>query len=84
MTDHTTETSSFIYARVAGLSYLITIILGIFSVNFIASRLVVPGDDTATFSNIVANEMLFRVGIASEILMYVTVILLSLALYVVL
>ena len=84
MTNHTTVASQFIYARVAGLSYLITIVLGIFSVNFIASSLIVPGDGAATISNIVSNEMLFRIGIASEIMMYVLVILLSLALYVVL
>ena len=84
MTNLTTVASQFNYARVAGLSYLITIMLGIFSVNFIASSLIVPGDGAATISNIVSNEMLFRIGIASEILMYVLVILLSLALYVVL
>ena len=84
MTKHTAEASPFVYARVAGLAYLVTIMLGIFSVNFVASNLIVPGDDAATVNNIMANEMLFRVGIASEILMYVLVILLSLSLYVVL
>lgn len=84
MTNHTSETSPIVYARVAGLAYLITIMLGIFSVNFVASDLIVPGNDATTVKNIIGNELLFRVGIASEILMYVLVILLSLALYVVL
>lgn len=72
------------YARVAGLCYLVTIFLGIFSVNFVLARLVVPGDGAATIHNISANEPLFRLGVASEILMYVLVILLAYSLYVVL
>jgi hypothetical protein len=44
----------------------------------------VPGDDAATVNNIMANEMRFRISVASEIMMYALVILLSLALYVIL
>ena len=84
MTNHTAETSPLVYARVAGLSYVTTILLGIFSVNFVESNLIVSGNDAATVNNIMANELLFRVGIASEIMMYVLVVLLSLALYVIL
>jgi hypothetical protein len=83
MTTHT-ETSVLVYSRIAGIAYLATIVLGIVGVNFIASNLVVPGDDPATVKNITENGLLFRVGIASEILMYVLVVLLSFALYVVL
>lgn len=78
------EESPLIYARVAGLMYVITIILGVFSVNFASSSLIVPGDNAATVDNIMANELLFRVGVATEILMYVLVIVLAFALYVVL
>ena len=81
MTNRINETSPLIYARVAGLAYLITIMLGIFSVNFIESDLVVSGDNAATLNNIMENELMFRIGIASEILMYVLVILLAWALY---
>ena len=84
MTSYTDHTSPLIYARVAGLAYLITILLGIFSVNFVANNLIVPENNLATINNILTNESLFRIGIASEILMYVLVILLSLSLYVVL
>jgi len=78
------ESSILAYARVAGLAYLTTIILGIVGVNFIASSLVVSGNDAATLKNISENALLFRVGIAAEILMYVLVVLLSFALYIVL
>ena len=84
MTNRTAETSPLIYARVAGLAYVITIILGIFSVGFVESKLIVPGDDAATVHNIMVNELLFRIGIVCEIMMFVLVVLLSLALYVIL
>lgn len=84
MTIRTADASLLIYARVAGFAYVATIILGVFSVNFVESRLIVPGNDALTVNNIMANELLFRVDITSEIIMYMLVILLSLALYVVL
>lgn len=81
MTNRVTQTSLLIYSRVAGLAYLITIMLGIFSVNFIESNLIASDDNAATVKNILGNELLFRIGIASEILMYVLVILLAWSLY---
>ena len=48
MTSRAAQTSPLVYARVAGLAYVIIIMLGIFSVSFIESNLVVPGDDAAT------------------------------------
>lgn len=73
-----------LYARIAGLSYIVTMILGIGSVNFIESNLIIEGDNNATVNNIVSNEFLFRIGIAGEILMYLLVILLAFSLYTVL
>jgi len=84
MTKHIDEISPLVYARVAGLAYLITIMLGIFSVSYVESSLVISGDNAATVKNILENEFLFRIGIACEILMYVLVVLLALALYVIL
>lgn len=72
------------YSRMAGLAYLVTISLGIFSVNFALDEIVVNGDTSTTINNILANERLFRIGIVSEILMYAIVVLLAHALYVVL
>jgi len=58
--------------------------LGVFSVNFIASSLIVPDDIAATHKNISENEFLFRISVTSETVMYLLVILLSLSLYVIL
>lgn len=84
MTDHSTGTSPLVYARIAGLAYLIVILLGIFSVSFIETSLIVPGDNAATVSNIMANDLRFRISVASEVILYALVILLAFALYVVL
>ncbi len=84
MTSRTAETSPLIYARVAGLAYVITIILGILCVGFLIEPNIVSGNDAATVNNIMANELLFRIGIAGEIMMFALVVLLSLALYVIL
>ena len=72
------------YARIAGAMYLVTMLLGIFSVSGVESSLIVPGNAAASAHNIRANEMLFRVGVASEVALYALVVLLALALYVVL
>lgn len=72
------------YARVAGLTYIIVILLGVFSVNFIESNLIVQNDNAATYNKIVENVFLFRISLVSELFMYLLVILLSLSLYVVL
>jgi len=77
-------TSLLVYARVAGLAYIVIIMLGIFSVSFIESSLVIPGNDAATVNNIMVNELRFRISVAGEIMMFVFVVLLSLALYVIL
>lgn len=78
------ETSLIVYARLAGLAYVLIILIGIFSVSYIENSLVVAGDDAATVNNLLANQLRFRIGVLSEILMFVLVILLSLALYVIL
>jgi len=72
------------YVRVAGFTYIIVILLGVFSVNFIESNLIVPDNNAATYNNISGNETLFRISLICETLMYLLVILLSLSLYVVL
>lgn len=77
-----TKTPSQVYARVAGLAYVVVILLGIFSVSYIDTNIVVLGNNEATVNNIMTNELRFRISALSEILMYVLVVLLSLALYV--
>ncbi len=84
MSDQNMGSEIAVYARVAGFAYLVTLLLGIFSVNLVAAKLLIPGDIAATISNIMTSGWLFRIGVASEILMYALVILLAHALYVVL
>lgn len=79
-----TEMKLNTYARVAGIAYIIVILLGVFSINFIESNLIVSNDIATTYNNISENEFLFRISVVSETFMYLLVILLSLSLYVVL
>lgn len=84
-TDQTTSiarTSPLLYARVAGFLYLVIFVAAIFANFFVLSNLVVPGDATATASNIAASEGLFRVGIVSFIIMLVADAGVAWALYV--
>jgi hypothetical protein len=84
MTNRTAEASPPIYARIAGFAYLLIIIIAILNVNFVDSKLIVSGNDAATANNIMANDLLFRIGIAGVLIMYTSVVVLSLALYVIL
>jgi len=71
-------------ARIAGLLYLIIIMAGIFAEFFVRQSLIVPGDATATADNIMASEGLFRVGIASDLVMIMCDVALALIFYVLL
>lgn len=72
------------YARIAGATYLVTMLLGIFSVSGVESGLIVPGNAVMSAHNIRANEVLFRIGLASEVVLYALVVLLAVSLYIVL
>jgi hypothetical protein len=65
--NQTVETSPQVYARTAGLLYLIVILGGIFAEIIVRDRLVVHGDAAATAHNIMTHELLYRVGFAVEI-----------------
>ena len=69
--------------KVAGLTYILVILFGVVKVNFLESSVIMGGDfDPA--SNISANELMFRMGIVTETFMFILVIILSLALYIIL
>jgi hypothetical protein len=61
-------TSVQTYARVAGILFLISFLGGAFGEFYVPSTLIVSGDPTATFNNIVSNEGLFRLGFAGYLL----------------
>jgi hypothetical protein len=56
-----------IYARLAGLLYLIVILGGLFAEIFVRGRLVVYGDTAATAHNIMTHELLYRLGFSAEV-----------------
>lgn len=67
--------------RVAGVLYLLLVIFAPLRLLYIPSTLIVRGDAAATANNIANHELLFRLGIASELLCGVILIFLVLALY---
>lgn len=71
-------------ARVAGILYLTIIVAGIFAEFFVRQSLIVPGDATTTANNITASEGLFRIGIASDLIMIMSDVTLALIFYVLL
>jgi len=59
------EASPHFTARIAGALYLLSIAAGVVAVLFVGGALVVDGDAAATATNILANETLFRLSVAS-------------------
>src|SRR5664280_2303623 len=79
-----TETSPQTLARIGGVLYLLIIVTGLFGEMFVRGKLVVSGDATATASNITASQVLWRVGVAGDLIMHVCDIPLMLIFYVLL
>jgi hypothetical protein len=68
-------------ARIAGFLYLILLPFGVFSLLYVPSTLIVPGDAATTASNIMASESLFRLGIVSALILQTVNIFVVLLLY---
>lgn len=68
-------------ARLAGVLYLILIVLGMFSYLFVSSKLIVPEDTSKTIDNIISSEFLFRSGIVSWLVSETVFLLLASVLY---
>jgi hypothetical protein len=68
-------------ARIAGWGILAMALIAPFAEFYVRQRLVVPGDATATASNILANELLMRSGIAAFLVVIVLDVLVAWALY---
>ncbi len=86
MENQNTITSQYKAARLAGLLYLIAMATGLFAEFYVRfpSTLVVNGDAAKTASNIMANERLYRIGIANNIITFAIDVALIWALYVLL
>lgn len=78
------EYSVLKYARAGGIFYLMIIIAGVIGQIFIRGSVIAPGDGALTASNILASPLLWRAGIAGDIMMHVFDIPLMIVLYVLL
>jgi len=67
--------------RVAGFLYLLLVVFAPLRLIYIPSKLFVHGNATATANNIAAHELLFRLGIVSDLFCGTILIFLVLALY---
>lgn len=68
-------------ARIAGALYLVIVLIGFFSLKYVPSKLSDWNNPEVMIDNIVAHEMLFRLGIFAGIFGYIVFALLPLALY---
>lgn len=73
-----------LYARVAGIIFLLAVVAGTIGEALVPSMLVVPGDAAASAHNIVANDLLFRLGFVAYIVEALTDVALTFLLYILL
>jgi hypothetical protein len=84
MTSPTVNTSPQVYARIAGVLYLINIACGVSGEIFVRGHLIVAGDAVATAHRIMGSEFLFRCGIAGDLIMHITDVPMAVIFYVLL
>lgn len=70
-----------VVARVAGLSYLVTIVAGGFAELGVRGSLIVSGDAAATARNIMMSEGLYRLGFAADLIGGVAYLVVTVLLY---
>ncbi|MFX0205046.1 MAG: DUF4386 domain-containing protein [Candidatus Hodarchaeota archaeon] len=83
MKDYLSDISQKSAARVAGVNYLVVIILGIFANMIVRMTFFVPDDPTATVENITDNEFLFRLSFVCDLIMSMCWLFVGVALYLV-
>lgn len=83
MTNSTIDESQRKAARVVGFTYLLAMVAAIFEFS-VRARLIGPPNGAETVRNIMAHQLLFRLSIASELIVFATDVVLITALYVVL
>jgi hypothetical protein len=84
LTNRTADRSPRAMARFAGFLYLLIAVCSGFSFGYVRTTLLVPGDAATTAQNIMASEGLFRLGIASDAVVILLEIVLTVLLYVLL
>ena len=80
----TVDVSQSNATRIAGFMFLFSLIVPLLNWTFVLSKLIVPKNAIATANNIIANELLFRLGISVELVMSVGLMVLALAVYIIL
>jgi hypothetical protein len=65
------QSSPQLYARIAGLLYLVIIIMGFCAETFVRNKLFVSGDANATANNIIHSEFLWKIGITADLIMQI-------------
>lgn len=75
------DTSPNKMVKIAGMMFLFAFIVPTLNWAFILSQFQVPNDALNTGKNIVANELLFRIGISIELVMSIGLVVLGVALY---
>jgi hypothetical protein len=71
-------------ARIAGILTLLIVVFAPFSMIYVPTTLVVPGDATTTANHIMASEGLFRLGMVSDSIVFLIEIVLTVLLYILL
>jgi hypothetical protein len=81
MTNRFADISQRKAVTVLRILYPIWAVVGLFSIMYVPSTLIVPGDATTTANNIMSNELLFRMGIIGSLITQVIQIFVVLFLY---
>lgn len=68
-------------ARLAGLTYVVLIVSGIFGIAHVPASLIQWDDPGATIANIKSSEFLFRIAIACQLLCFISFVVLPVLLY---
>jgi hypothetical protein len=66
---HATSIGPRALARIGGLLYLVIIASGLFQEMFVRNRLIAPGDAALTAANLTSMELLWRLGVAAELVL---------------
>jgi hypothetical protein len=77
-----TDTSLRQAALVAGLGLVAMTTFAVAAIYIIFPKLIVPGDATLTVNNLIADEMLFRIGIGSLVVVAILDLVVAWALYI--
>lgn len=81
MPDHTSPSAQNRMARLAGAMYLVTMVTALFGEGYVRGSLLVSESAAQTAQNIIASKLLFRVGLATDLLTFTGVVVLVWALH---